>query len=185
VVARGIGQQQYAGKATIATMSVTTAPTAPAGPDAPPARRRLPFTLYVLAALMLLKALLLFLVVAGASLADTLRPVLGFSNTTAFLDMIRDTPGIGAVLVAFGILLMLSVIGIISRRRIGWLLAMVITGLFVALDIYGFMNASANHLWMGLNILTVFYLNQQDVREAVGAATQVSADPSDPAELRA
>jgi len=163
-------------------MSVTTAP---ANPDAPRLRRRLPFTLYVLAALMAFKALLLFLVVAGASLADTLRPVLGFSNTTALMDAVSETPGAGAVLVTFGILLLLSVVGIISRRRIGWLLAMVITGLFVALDIYGFMNGGANHLWMGLNILTVFYLNQRDVREVVGAATVLTADPADPAERRA
>ena len=162
-----------------------SATIAPAKPDAPTPRRRLPFTLYVLASLMLLKALLLFLVVAGASLADTVRPVLGFSNTGEILEAIRDTPGVSAVLITAAILLMFSVIGIVSRRRIGWLLAMVITGLFVALDIYGFMNAGANHLWMGLNILTVFYLNQQDVREAVGAALTVTADPAEPAELRA
>ena len=47
---------------------------------------------------------------------------------------------------------------------------MVITGLFVAIDIYGYLNSSANHLWMLLNIVTVFYLNQRDVREVVGAA---------------
>jgi hypothetical protein len=31
---------------------------------------------------------------------------------------------------------------------------------------------------MGLNILTVFYLNQQDVREVVGAATMLGGDPA-------
>ncbi|HYO44455.1 MAG TPA: hypothetical protein VES19_14755 [Candidatus Limnocylindrales bacterium] len=161
-------------------MSVTTAASPADGQR--PARRRLPFTLYALAGLIALKALLLFLVVAGASLADTLRPLLGFTNTTATLDAIRNTPGVGVVLVAFGILLLFSVVGILSRRRIGWLLAMVITGLFVAMDIYGFLNASANHLWMGLNILTVFYLNQRDVREVVGVATGLSA-PVDGADV--
>jgi uncharacterized membrane protein (DUF2068 family) len=161
-----------------------SATATPAHLDAPRPRRRLPFTLYVLAALMLLKALLLFLVVAGATVAEALRPVLGFSNTTALLDMVRNTPGAGVVLVGFGVLLLLSVVGIISRRRIGWLLAMVITGLFVALDIYGFIYGGANHLWMGLNILTVFYLNQRDVREVVGAATELSPDAAS-AELRA
>ena len=69
----------------------------------------------------------------------------------------------------------------LSRRRTGWLLAMVITGLFVAIDIYGYLNSSANHLWMLLNIVTVFYLNQRDVREAVGAAEPVEADRAAPA----
>jgi hypothetical protein len=63
------------------------------------------------------------------------------------------------------------------RRRIGWLLAMVITGLFVAIDIYGHINDAANHVWMLLNIITVFYLNQRDVREAVGAALAEADEP--------
>ncbi len=142
-----------------------------------PRSRRLPFTLYALAGLMLLKTLLLVLVVAGATI-ESVRPVLGFSTSTALLDAIRDTPGAGAVLMVFAVLLVLSVVGILGRRRIGWLLAMVVTGLFVALDIYGFANNAANHLWMALNILTVFYLNQPDVREAVGAADTLAADAS-------
>ncbi len=142
-----------------------------------PARRRLPFTIFVLAGLMTLKALLLILVVAGATL-EYIRPILGFSTAPALLDAIRDTPGAGSVLLVFAALLVISAIGMLGRRRIGWLLAMVITGLFVAVDIYSFANNGANHLWMGLNILTVFYLNQQDVREVVGAAVSLTADPS-------
>ena len=162
-----------------------SAMSTPANLDASRRRRRLPFTLYALAALMAFKALLLFLVVAGATIAETLRPITGFSSTTELLELIRDTPWASAVLVTSGILLLLSVVGILGRQRIGWLLAMIITGLFVALDIYSFMNASANHLWMGLNILTVFYLNQRDVREVVGAATELTAGAADEAERRA
>jgi hypothetical protein len=127
-----------------------------------------------------LKAVLLVAVVAGAAM-DILRPIMGFSNMTGFLDSVRASPVSGTVLVAFAALLLFSASGILLRRRTGWLIAMVITGLFVAVDIYGFLNNAANHLWMGLNILTVFYLNQQDVREVVGAATSLTVDPADKA----
>ena len=142
--------------------------TAPPKPTRP--RQRLPFTLYILAGLLLIKALLITMVVAGSSAVDVLRPVLGFSDATRLLETVRDTTGAGAVLLFFALLLVVSVIGMLSRRRIGWLLAMVITGLFVALDIYGHLNDAANYIWMLLNIITVFYLNQRDVREVVGAA---------------
>ncbi len=138
-------------------------------------RRRLPFTLFALAGVMLLKAVLLVLVVAGATL-ETLRPILGLTMDPALILAIRGTPWVSATLVFFAGLLTLSVIGILLRLRIGWLLGMVVTGFFVAIDIYGYMNNGANHLWMGLNILTVFYLNQRDVREAVGAAVSLSPD---------
>lgn len=138
-------------------------------------RQRLPFTLFALAGVMLLKALLLVLVVAGATL-ETLRPILGFTMDPALIFAIRGDPLVSATLMGFAGLLTLSVIGILLRWRIGWLLGMVVTGFFVALDIYGYMNNGANYLWMGLNILTVFYLNQRDVREAVGAAVSMSPD---------
>ena len=107
---------------------------------------------------------------------DTMRPILGLTTGPELDEDLRDDPAAGPLVLAFAGLLLLSVIGMLSRRRTGWLLAMVITGLFVAIDIYGYLNGSANHLWMLLNIVTVFYLNQRDVREAVGAAEPVEAD---------
>ncbi len=154
-------------------MTATTA--SPAGE---PARRRLPFTIYALAGVLTLKAVLLLAVVAGASL-EVIRPILGFSRLTGFLEAVQADPRVGTVIVAFAVLLLFSVFGILTRRRIGWLVAMVVTGLFVAVDIYGFINDAANHFWMALNILTVFYLNQQDVREVVGAASSLLGDAAE------
>jgi uncharacterized membrane protein len=145
-----------------------------------PARRRLPFTLYVLAGLMLFKALIIVAVVAGATL-ESLRPILGLTTGPELTRMFQQSPAFGPLLLAFAGLVILSVIGMLSRRRTGWLLAMVITGLFVAIDIYGYLNSNANHLWMVLNIVTVFYLNQRDVREAVGAAEPIEAVQAAPA----
>ena len=155
-------------------------PESPARTSLKPARRRLPFTLYVLAGLMLFKAVIIVAVVGGATL-DTLRPILGLTTGPELTRIFQQYPAAGPLLLAFAVLLIVSVIGMLSRRRTGWLLAMVITGLFVAIDIYGYLNSSANHLWMLLNIVTVFYLNQRDVREVVGAAVPDMADQAAPA----
>jgi uncharacterized membrane protein (DUF2068 family) len=144
------------------------------------ARRPLPFTLFVLAGLMLLKAMFLFGLVAGATV-DSVRSLLGLSSAPGLVDQVLNIPGVSGLLVVVGVLLVISVVGMLTRHRLGWLIAMVITGLFVAGDIYSFANDGANHLWMGLNIVTVFYLNQRDVREAVGAAISFGADEPEPA----
>jgi uncharacterized membrane protein (DUF2068 family) len=69
--------------------------------------------------------------------------------------------------------LVIAALGMLGRRRTGWLLAMVVTGVFIALDLYSFANNEADHLWMALNIVTVFYLNQRDVRAVVGVTASM------------
>lgn len=133
------------------------------------ARRRLPITLYVLSGILLLKAFLLAGLIIGATY-PTLRPYLTVVAITDLIEALEKVPAAGAIGLLFSGLLVLSVFGLLTRRRFGWLLAMVLSGLFIALDIYGFLNGVANHLWQGLNIITVFYLNQRDVREVMGVA---------------
>ena len=74
-----------------------------------------------------------------------------------------------AILGLVGLALAFAAVQLLRRRRSGWLLAMVLTGAFVAIDIYTFLTIGSNHVWMLLNIVTVFYLNQADVRASVGA----------------
>jgi uncharacterized membrane protein (DUF2068 family) len=137
-------------------------------PGPPPPRRR-PFTLVVLALLLVTKAALLVLLATGVSVStdDQLRQVIG-RDLVALLVTI---PGAGGWILALAGLLLVSATGLMARRRFGWLLAMVITGVFLASDISGFGTGTTNHAWMLLNIVTVFYLNQSDVREVVGATT--------------
>ena len=52
---------------------------------------------------------------------------------------------------------------------------MVMTGAFVAIDIVSFIGGAQSNIWMLLNIVTVFYLNQRDVRELVGDAVPDAA----------
>ena len=145
------------------------------GSTAPARPRRRPFTLVVLAALLVLKAALLVLLATGVSLPtqDWLRQMIG----TDLLALLVLIPGASAWILGLAALLLVSAIGLMARRRVGWLLAMVITGVFVASDISGYYSGTTNHIWMLLNIVTVFYLNQSDVREVVGASTPAPGRP--------
>jgi hypothetical protein len=145
--------------------------TAMQRPAALAASRGRPFGLLVLAGLLLVKAILLVLVVAGAYLEDTgpLRDLVALSLAT--VEALRDNPLGMAVALALVAALVLSAVGLLGGRRWGWVGAMVTTGFFLATDIYSFSVGSANHLWMALNIITVFYLNQAEVRRVVGVAS--------------
>ncbi len=133
----------------------------------------MPVTVMILAALMALKAALLLTATLGATISG-LRATLGLSYAPELLAAAREFPLSFAILLLTGILLLVSAVGMLSRRRTGWLLAMVLTGVFVAIDIYSFLSGDANHFWMALNIVTVFYLNQRDVRAEVGVTASVA-----------
>jgi len=131
-------------------------------PDDALPRRRRPFGLLVLAGLLAIKAVIILIVFAG-----------GMAGTSAVIEALRVPPLLPAVhesaaasttyLLVAG-LLILSAFGLLTGKRAGWLMAMVLTGAFIAIDIITFLAGYANHLWMLLNIITVFYLNQADVR---------------------
>ena len=124
-------------------------------------RRRRPFGLIVLASLMLLKAALLLLVTVG--LAMNPGAVIKAIGGTGFLTEEAGLVGTGVIAIVAG-LLVASATGLLFRRRAGWLVAMILTGAFIAIDITSFFLGSSNDFWMALNIITVFYLNQPDVR---------------------
>jgi uncharacterized membrane protein (DUF2068 family) len=156
---------------------VVMAPNLQAPEPAPRPRhaRRRPFTLVVLAALLALKAAILVLLATGVALPAPawLRQMIG----TDLVALLVTIPGAGGWILALAALLLLSAVGLMAGRRYGWLLAMVITGVFVASDISGFYAGTTNSLWMLLNIVTVFYLNQSDVREVVGASPPEPSRP--------
>lgn len=134
---------------------------------------RRPFALYILAGLLLVKAGVLLAVFFDLSLAED-NPIRHALQVSPELG--KFIQGLTLADVALGSLAALligSAVGLVLLRRDGWLMAMVLTGLFVAADIVGFVNGDVSYLWMGLNIITVFYLNQTDVR----AAVDVSTDP--------
>ncbi len=154
-----------------AMSSITPSPT-----RAPARSRQRPFTLVVLAGLLVVKAAMLGLLATGVALStqDWLRAMIGKDLVLVLVNI----PGASGWILGLAALLILSAAGLMAGRRIGWLLAMVITGVFVASDISGFYAGTTNPVWMLLNIVTVFYLNQRDVREVVGAMTTEPGPPT-------
>ena len=141
--------------------------------------RRKPVTLYILVGLMVIKSVLIILVLGGAysfndgPIGEALRmPGVGAA--------IRETPGAVGILILVAAVLLASALMLLAGRRTGWLLAMVITGLSVAVDIVAFFSGAGSHVWMVLNVVTVFYLNQRDIRELVGVTLEPVIDVPPP-----
>jgi hypothetical protein len=154
-----------------------TGPTMAPMPDAPaPATaRRKPVTLYILVGLMVVKSILLMLVLGGAfTLNDG--PIGEALRMPGVGAVIRQTPGAAGVIILVAAVLLVSALMLLAGRRTGWLLAMVITGISVAIDIIAFIAGTGSDIWMFLNIVTVFYLNQRDIRELVGVTLQPVID---------
>jgi hypothetical protein len=144
-------------------------PGVPPGlPTSVAAQRPLPVAIYILAALLIIKAAAIGVVVLGASF-EPLQLLARTSVTYRLIEPLLANPVAMAIVGLIAVLLLYAGLALLRRRRIGWLLAMVLTGVFVAVDIYGYLTSSSNHVWMLVNIITVFYLNQAEVRETVGA----------------
>lgn len=136
---------------------------------------RRPFTLYILVALIVAKSILIMLVLVGA-FSNTDLQVGQLMRMPGVAAFIRETPGATASLFLLAAVLLVSALLLLAGRRVGWLLAMVITGVSVAVDIAAFLAGTGSELWMLLNVITVFYLNQRDVRERVGATLEPVVD---------
>ena len=120
---------------------------------------------------MVIKSILIILVLGGAyTFADG--PIGEALRMPGVAAAIREAPGAVGVLILFAAVLLVSALMLLAGRRTGWLLAMVITGIFVAIDIVAFLAGTGSQLWMLLNVVTVFYLNQRDVRELVGVTLE-------------
>jgi len=159
----------------------STGPTMTPMSDAPaPATtRRKPVTLYILVGLMVIKSVLIILVLGGAyTFSDG--PVGEALKMPGVGAAIRETPGAVGVLILVAAVLFVSALMLLAGRRTGWLLAMVITGISVAIDIVAFLAGTGSEVWMFLNVVTVFYLNQRDIRELVGVTLAPVVDVRPP-----
>ena len=147
--------------------------------SAPPETgRRRPFALLVLIALMATKGVLILLMILGAFTA-TPTGILRSLRIESIYDAVHTSNLAVVGLVVIAAILLISAAGLLMYRRSGWMLAMVTTGIFVAVDIMGYFAGEANYIWMALNIITVFYLNQREVRVSVGVASPNTSDGFD------
>ena len=141
--------------------------------------RRKPVTLYILVGLMVVKSILIILVLGGAySFNDG--PIGEALKMPGVGAAIREAPAAVGALILTAAVLMVSALMLLAGKRTGWLLAMVITGVSVAIDIIGFLAGAGSELWMFLNVVTVFYLNQRDIRELVGVTLAPVVDVPSP-----
>jgi hypothetical protein len=115
-------------------------------------------------------------VVRALGIALELLDVQGF----ALFDWIRATgpvpdiePGTSLGLVTNGVLIgvmaasILTVVGLLMRRRWAWVLSIVTAGFILALDLGWWYEGDARYGSMLVNVIAVFYLNQRDVRLAL------------------
>jgi len=62
---------------------------------------------------------------------------------------------------------LLVIVGLVARRRWAWVLAIVTSGLILAIDLGWWWSGDARYGAMFLNVIAVFYLNQRDVRASL------------------
>jgi uncharacterized membrane protein (DUF2068 family) len=150
--------------------------------DALPDRsRRRPFALLILIALMGTKGVLILLMILGTfTAADS--SLLRSLRIESIYDAVHTSQAALVGMLVIASVLLVSAVGLLAFRRWAWMLAMVTTGIFVAVDILGYVAGEANYIWMALNIVTVFYLNQREVRVSVGVAGESGRDDP-PAEV--
>jgi hypothetical protein len=123
-----------------------------------------PTAITILTGLLLAKAVVSAALAVGWAIGEA--PFISTLGLPSLLADAGDSATVTALLFALAAVLVVAAIGLFGGRRLGWLLAMVTTGVFIAADIVTFGSGAAHHVWMLLNIVTVFYLNQRDVREA-------------------
>jgi hypothetical protein len=77
----------------------------------------------------------------------------------------------GIALVGLLIASIVAVIGLLARRHWAWSLAIVSSGLILAIDLGWWYSGEARYASMLANVIAVFYLNQRDVRAALRGET--------------
>jgi len=72
-----------------------------------------------------------------------------------------------AVLVALLVASFATIVGLLAWRNWAWVLAIILSGAILAIDLGWWYSGEARYLSMLLNVIAVFYLNQRDVRLAL------------------
>jgi hypothetical protein len=124
----------------------------------------------VLAGLFLLRAAFLLIVLAAPEILefDLARRLLALP--AAIATALRDNPATAALMMGIIVILVLTAILLWTGRRGGWRIGILVTGAFLLLDLFEASRGNYFPVWTALDVIVVFYLNQQDVRDhfAVG-----------------
>jgi hypothetical protein len=142
--------------------------------SAPPVaatRSRYPLGVLVVVAMSAFRCLTIALgLIRPASDSPILTWLLGSTPLPEF------RPGSDIEFVATGVLVglfiasLLAVVGLLAHRRWAWVLAIVTAGFILALDLGWWWAGEPRYGSMLVNVIAVFYLNQQDVRISLRGA---------------
>ena len=130
-------------------------------------RSRYPLGVIVIAILTALRALAIFagmVNLEGGRVADWLRAGSPLPQPSPGSDLEIITR---AVLVGLLVASVLVVFGLLARRPWAWVLAIVSSGVILAIDLGWWWSGEPRYGSMLLNVIAVFYLNQRDVRAAL------------------
>jgi uncharacterized membrane protein (DUF2068 family) len=130
-------------------------------------RARYPLGVIVVAAISLMRV-----VTIVADLADVGQEgVLGYILRAGPLP--DFAPGTDVRLVGQGMLVglllasVLTVVGLVLQKRWAWVLAIITSGVILAVDLGWWFSGEARYSSMLINAIAVFYLNQREVRIAL------------------
>lgn len=122
---------------------------------APGTRRRLPFGIVIVAALRAVEAVGLIVVALDLGKWPIAGVPLPFTELTIFRTLELATAAVT----------LLGIVGLLSYRRWGWILTVVLVGLGLVGDLLRVWMGEPTYLGLLLNVVTAFYLNSRSVRE--------------------
>jgi len=130
-------------------------------------RDRYPLGVVVVAGIALLRV-----VTIVADIADVRQDgILGWiadSGPLPDLEPGTDARIVGtALLIGLLVTSLLVIIGLVLQKRWAWVLAIITSGVILAIDLGWWFAGDARYSSMFLNSIAVFYLNQRDVRLAL------------------
>ena len=145
------------------------------------ARARRPAVVTILAILQLLSAagyglILAILLVDGPAVLDALAS--GASDGTALLDL--EVAALVVIVGGFCVAALAAGILLLRMRQLGWTITMLLAGLSLGTSIYlWWTDGTALSIWLLVQVVTVFYLNQRQVRKAFGISRRESGGALD------
>ncbi len=131
--------------------------------DTPRSEAR-PVGIYIVVALLVLRALQLI----GSLLQGSSLEVVDWLGTVSFIPPYPAGTPVGLVVrivvAIFLVATLVAIVGMLRHEHWGWTMAIVTTGLILALNLGWWLGGEPRYLGMAINSIGVLYLNQRDVR---------------------
>ena len=130
-------------------------------------RSRYPLGILVIVALTVVRCLSIVAAlfkIQGGDLAQWLRDVSPLPDTT---DGTAGAVIVTVLLIGLLVASLATIVGLLTWRPWAWVLAIILSGTILAIDLGWWWSGEARYLSMALNVVAVFYLNQRDVRLAL------------------